>query len=149
LFVSDLDFTLLRSDATLSERTIRSVNQLLAAGQHFTCATARSFTSTLRVTAGLELALPLITYGGSVLFDPGIGAVTDVAALPGDTVAAILDVTARNDHIEPLLYVMLDGRDRVCWHEDHTNPFINSFTAVGSGLLGAHVPAASLDQRTG
>ena len=130
LFVSDLDFTLLRSDATLSERTVRAVNQLLAAGHHFTCATARSFTSTMRVTAGLELTLPLITYGGAVGFDPRAGVVTDVAALPEDTVAAILDVTADNDHIEPLLYVMLDGRDRVCWREDHANTFIDSFTAV-------------------
>ncbi|WP_375486091.1 HAD-IIB family hydrolase [uncultured Jatrophihabitans sp.] len=129
LFVSDLDFTLLRSDATLSERTTATVNRVLASGQQFTCATARSYSSTLRVTAGLELTLPLITYGGSVLYDPVAGEVTDVAALPDDTVAAVLDATARHDHVEPLLYVMLDGRDRVCWREAHANPFIDSFAA--------------------
>ena len=39
LFVSDLDFTLLRSDATLSPRTIDVVNRLVRSGHHFTVAT--------------------------------------------------------------------------------------------------------------
>ena len=133
LLVSDLDFTLLRSDATLSERTKRSVNRLLVAGRHFTCATARSYSSTLRVTAGLELSLPLITYGGSVSFDPSTRTVVDVAALPEHTVAAVRDLADRNEHVEPLLYVMLEGRDRVCWREDRGNPFIESFTGARRG----------------
>ena len=83
LFVSDLDGTLLRPDGTLGDRTIRVVNDLIAAGGLFTYATARSFTSASRVTAGLNLELPVITYAGAVIVDPRSGRPREAAMLPG------------------------------------------------------------------
>jgi len=129
LFVSDLDFTLLRSDATLSARTTDVVNQLVAAGHRFTVATARSFTSTARVTAGLRLSLPLITYGGAVLADPHDGTALAVRAFHPDSIAAIVSLTAAHASLEPLLFALLDGHDRVCWRAPHANGYIQSFAA--------------------
>ena len=73
LHVSDLDFTLLRSDATLSPRTIGTLNGLIADGLRFTYATARSFRSSRLVTGALRLTLPVVTYGGTVTADPDSG----------------------------------------------------------------------------
>jgi len=129
LFVSDLDFTLLRSDATLSARTTDVVNQLVAAGHRFTVATARSFTSTARVTAGLRLSLPFITYGGAVLADPHDGTAFAVRAVHPDSIAAIVSLTAAHASLEPLLFALLDGHDRVCWRAPHANGYIQSFAA--------------------
>lgn len=124
-----MTFTLLRSDATFGARTVDVVNRLVAAGHHFTCATARSYTSAVRVTAELGLTLPLITYGGAVRFDLGTGSVDNVEPLPAETVDAITTVAGAHPRIEALLFVMLDGRDRVCWREDHATYYVDSFTS--------------------
>jgi hydroxymethylpyrimidine pyrophosphatase-like HAD family hydrolase len=129
LYVSDLDFTLLRSDATLGARTVDVVNRLIAAGHHFTCATARSYKSAVRITAGLRLTLPLITFGGAVRFDPGRGSIDNVEPLPAETVDAITAVTEAHPRVEPLLFAMVDGRDRVCWRETHATDYVDSFTS--------------------
>ena len=64
LYISDLDGTLLRSDVTLSERTVRTVTELTKAGELISYATARSRTTALKVTAGLTVPLPIVAYNG-------------------------------------------------------------------------------------
>ena len=54
LYVSDLDGTLLRSDERTSGYTNRTVNRLVGEGMLFSYATARSFQTARKVTAGLE-----------------------------------------------------------------------------------------------
>ena len=50
LFVSDLDGTLMRSDKTLSEKTVQTLNRLIENGVLFTYATARSIQSAMEIT---------------------------------------------------------------------------------------------------
>ncbi len=133
LYVSDLDFTLLGSDAQLSEQTIDVVNRVLAAGYHFTCATARSFSSTMRVTGRLHLTLPVITYSGAVTFDPTDGARIDVRPIADRVVESICRVTVEHASVEPLLYAIVHERDRVCWRENHTTAFTRTFVADRAG----------------
>ncbi len=127
LFVSDLDGTLLRPDATLGERTVQVVNDLVARGGLFTYATARSFTSASRVTAGLDLQLPVITYAGAVIVDPRSGALREVASLPPEAVLAVQQATSASASVQPILFAMHGGRDRVCWLRKHTNRFVEGF----------------------
>ncbi len=129
LYVTDLDFTLLLSDATLGARTVAVVNRLIEAGHHFTCATARSGRSAVRVTTGLRLTLPLITYGGAVRVDAETGSIDCVEPLPAQTVAAITAATKTHPRVEPLLFAMVDGRDRVCWRQHHATEHVDSFTS--------------------
>lgn len=129
LYVSDLDFTLLGRDATLSARTIAVINELVGAGQLFTYATARSYYAASRITTELHLHLPLITYGGAVLADPVDGTFLDVRPLPVPTVEAI----KATDKVEPILFCMVDGRDRVCWREQRVSPFVRTFLARRTG----------------
>ena len=94
LFISDLDGTLLRPDGTLGDRTIRVVNDLIAAGGLFTYATARSYTRSSPVTARLDLELPVITYGGAIIVDPGSGTPRAAATLPTRVVDAVQHAAA-------------------------------------------------------
>ena len=61
LFVSDLDGTLMRSDKTLSDKTVQTLNRLIENGVLFTYATARSIQSAMEITGKLKLKLPVIT----------------------------------------------------------------------------------------
>ena len=67
LYVSDLDGTLLRSDAKTSEYTNQVINQLTSKGVLFSYATARSYMTAVKVTEGLHAKIPIITYNGAVI----------------------------------------------------------------------------------
>ncbi|WP_179954254.1 HAD hydrolase family protein [Denitrobaculum tricleocarpae] len=69
LFVSDLDFTLLGADGTLSSRATRRLNDLIADGLIFTVATARSAPSIRHLLSGVALELPVIELNGAILRD--------------------------------------------------------------------------------
>ena len=73
LYVTDLDGTLLRSDATLSPYTISTINRLTEQGLAFTYATARSIESARPIAGELNLRLPAITRNGAVLADNATG----------------------------------------------------------------------------
>lgn len=73
MYVSDLDGTLMRSDGTVSPRTVQVINSLVERGLAFTYATARSIESARTITGGLNLRLPVITRNGCVLADNRTG----------------------------------------------------------------------------
>lgn len=133
LFVSDLDFTLLRSDGTLGSRTAAAVNELIDAGGLFTYATARSFTRAAGVTAALRLNLPVITYGGAVTVYPGSGDPADVAFLPTATVAEIMRVASGSCPVEPMFSSLVGGRDRVLWREGRETRHVRAFLDSRAG----------------
>jgi len=70
LYISDLDGTLLNGEQRLSEETIRTVNEWIAAGGHFSVATARSWDSAGHILAPLDLKLPVVLINGVFLYDP-------------------------------------------------------------------------------
>jgi HAD-superfamily hydrolase, subfamily IIB len=70
LYVSDLDGTLLDSDASISERSLNILNSLIDQGILFTVATARTITSTRIILKDLHLNLPIILMNGVCIYDP-------------------------------------------------------------------------------
>lgn len=70
LYISDLDGTLLNSNAEISDYTAKVINNLTDNGLNFTIATARSVYSLNRVTKGLNLKLPVIVNNGTLIQDP-------------------------------------------------------------------------------
>lgn len=75
LYVSDLDGTLLHSDASLSEYTAQTINGLLAKGMLFSYATARSYRTASQVTKKLDARIPLIVYNGTFVIDNATGVI--------------------------------------------------------------------------
>ncbi len=66
LYATDLDGTLLRSDATVSEYTRRIIKELASRGVLFTYATARSAETAAIVTAGVIVTAPPVLYNGAM-----------------------------------------------------------------------------------
>ncbi len=73
LFVSDLDGTLLRSDASLSQATRDALNRLVEDGVLFTAASARAVPSMRLLLKGLSLRLPVIGFNGAIISNLGSG----------------------------------------------------------------------------
>ena len=92
LYVSDLDGTLMRNDETLSQDTVRIINELVEKGLAFTYATARSIESARAITGGLRLKLPVITRNGAVLADNMTGKHLERALFTQEEVSLIKEL---------------------------------------------------------
>lgn len=126
LLVSDLDGTLLRPDGTLGLQTVEVINAFIRDGGLFTYATARSFTTASQVTGALNLQLPVITYGGAVTVDPTGREARPAQMLRAAAVSQVLELAAESG-VQPIFFVMHEGRDRVCWLPDLTTPWIQTY----------------------
>ena len=89
LYISDLDGTLLRSDASLSAYTYRTLNALTDKGVLFTYATARSLRTARAVTEGLTTPIPLILNNGTFVLDTATGKHLLSASLPDNGESSI------------------------------------------------------------
>lgn len=69
LFVSDLDGTLLNSDAKVSEETAKIINAGIERGLNFTVSTARTPTTALKIVEKLNLRLPIMMMNGVLIYD--------------------------------------------------------------------------------
>ena len=126
LYVTDLDGTLLLPDGSLGRRTLMVVNAFIASGGLITYATGRSFHSANRALTGLNLHLPVITYAGAMLVDPISGVAEAAEMIPAPIIQTLLDVFA-SCGLQPVLFIIQDGRDRVCWIEGNLSPGIEFF----------------------
>lgn len=110
LYVSDLDGTLLRSDETISQYTVATINTLIDQGILFTYATARSYRTSTRVTSGLQVQLPMVVYNGSLIVDGTNGQLLHANFFGEDADDLLHDLI---DHdIFPIVYAFADGRER-------------------------------------
>ena len=69
LYVSDLDGTLLKNNATISSFTTHYLNKLLENNLLFTIATARDFLSVKEILCDVNLTIPVITLNGGMIVD--------------------------------------------------------------------------------
>ncbi len=73
LIVSDFDDTLLKSDKTLSEHTLRVIKSLKNYKIPFTFCSGRMYDSLKRYIKDLEVEIPVISYNGALIIDPVSG----------------------------------------------------------------------------
>lgn len=112
LYVSDLDGTLLRNDATLSSFSEDTLRDLLADGLWFTVASARSVVSIGQMLRGLPLPLPVIEFNGAYLSDLSTGRHEIINALNSSVAARVYEqVTAHG--LTPLIASFDGTEDRV------------------------------------
>ena len=126
LYVSDLDHTLLRSDATLSAFSRGVLDDLIGRGVWFTYATARSHGSARRATGGLEVRLPVITYGGTMTVDAATGIPAAVRHLAPGALADILRLTEAAG-MQALVHTYASGRDAISWVDDRVSDGVAYF----------------------
>ncbi|HEX2952130.1 MAG TPA: HAD family hydrolase, partial [Armatimonadota bacterium] len=95
-YVSDLDGTLLRNDATLSPFSCDNLNRMLDAGMAFTAASARSVVSMGEVLKGLNLRLPVIEFNGAFISNLVTGEHLVINELPSHILPDLHDCIFRH-----------------------------------------------------
>lgn len=115
LFVSDLDGTLLTAKETVSEYSMRLLNELIDEdGVLFTYATARSLNSAAKAVWGLRQNLPVILYNGAIIMEPWNGNKLYNSHFTGTVRADIRRILHEYD-VWPLVYSFLGNKERVSW----------------------------------
>lgn len=117
LYVTDLDGTLLRSDTSLSDYTVDTLNRLAASGVMFTYATARSFASASPLVKRLDLSCPAVTFNGVFIIDPRTGErlIKNVYSEKSASLAAEFFI---KEKIPPLVYSFINGEERISYLEN-------------------------------
>lgn len=110
LYVSDLDGTLLRSDETLSQFTIDTINELTSKGMLFSYATARSFVTAKKVTKGLNTHFPVIVYNGAFIIDNVTEEILAAHYFENE-IADVFEELFENN-IFPIVYSYIDGVEK-------------------------------------
>ncbi|HEX4747341.1 MAG TPA: Cof-type HAD-IIB family hydrolase [Gaiellaceae bacterium] len=94
LLLSDVDGTLVRSDKSLSPRTIDAVHALHDAGVHFAVTSGRPPRGMEMLVEPLSLAAPLAGFNGGLVVEPGMD-VLEEHTVPDTVVPMALEILER------------------------------------------------------
>ena len=124
LVAIDLDDTMLRSDLTVSERTVAVLRQVREMGVAVTISTGRMFCSARPFAEQLEFDVPLITYGGALVKNADSGELLYNRPLEPEVARRVIRF-ARERSVQ-LNYYLLNGEDDelyvellTLWGEDY------------------------------
>ena len=131
LYVSDLDGTLLRSDVSNSDYTNRTINRLAQQGMLFCYATARSYSTSVKVTRGLDARIPLIVYNGAMIIDNATGEILLSNFFGDDAHALLSDLLAHG--VYPIVYAFVDGVERFSYVPERCSRGVLDFVASRRG----------------
>ena len=111
LYLSDLDGTLLNSSAEISDYSAKIINQFIKDGGCFSYATARSFVTASKVTAKLNVQVPVICYNGGFIIDNPTGDILTSVFFTKDEVNFISS-TLNFHNVHPVVFAYVDGVER-------------------------------------
>lgn len=131
LYLSDLDGTLLRSDQHTSAYTNQTINRLVGEGMLFSYATARSYSTARKVTAGLNARIPLIVYNGAFIIDNVTQELLLCNLFREQEAEGILNALLAAD-ISPIVYC-LDDKERFVYNAGRINRDTADFIASRRG----------------
>lgn len=112
LYVCDLDGTLLRSDATLSDFARDGINRLIGAGVQLTLASARGTVGMRALLDGIRLRLPVIELNGAFVSDMHSGRHVASNVLVAQDACAALEAILSTG-VDPVVSTWDGSRDRV------------------------------------
>lgn len=115
LFITDLDGTLLQSNARVSAKSCEIINGLIGQGISFSYATARGFATALRVTEGLHGNMPVITKNGGVIVRPDTGEILSKNIFKKEEAEDIYHIL-RKGELSPIVYSYQNGEEKYSYN---------------------------------
>lgn len=134
LYVSDLDGTLLHSNATISDYTSKVINELTSKGMLFSYATARSYFTSTKVTKGLNARIPIITYNGAVILQNGTYEIMAKNTFSEVEKNEILKELLDND-VHPIVYAYIADKEKFSYNDKECNTATRGFILSRKGDL--------------
>ena len=131
LYVTDLDGTLLRSDERTSDFTNETVNRLVSEGLIFSYATARSYHTARKATAGMHAGFPLIVYNGAMVVDNRDGRFL-LKNFFGTEVEPLLTEMFQME-LYPIVYSFVEGAEKFSYIPDRISREQRSFLDTRKG----------------
>ncbi len=120
LYVSDLDGTLLNNAGKLTPRAADMLNCMTEGGTLFSYCTARGLATAGKITERLKLTAPIALMNGVFIYDPLTGEYP-VRNVFGAEQAALLKRAILDNEETPMVFALLDGRERVSYIKDSEN----------------------------
>lgn len=120
LYLSDLDGTLLNSEAQLSDFVANTLNELIGAGLIFSYATARSLYTAQKITAALKIDFPVITYNGAFVVNHTTGEML-LSNYFSQSEAEYIQNVLSQSQIHPLVYAHIDGIEKFSFFSERLN----------------------------
>ena len=119
-YISDLDGTLLRNNAALSDHSRSQLIRLIESGVHMTVASARSIFSMRHILAGVPFKLPVVEFNGAFISDIHTGAHTIINDIGPDIKPEIYDLIRTHNCIRCIS--SFNGRTDCLYYNHIDNP---------------------------
>lgn len=119
IYFSDLDGTLLRNDAKLSDYSKTKIQELVRNGVHFSIASARSVVAIQKMFDGVKLNLPVVEFNGAFISDLGTGHHEVINEIDKDITPEILSLSIKQGYI-PFIS-SFNGKEDCLYYESILN----------------------------
>ena len=144
LYISDLDGTLLNSDARISQYTADTLNSLIEKGLLFSYATARSYNTAGEITSGITAHFPRILYNGTFVVDNATKQPI-ITNFFDDELSRQFVRTFVDGDVWPLVYYYDSGVESMAFIMEKSTDEMKEFIYEYEGTL-RHIPASSAQQ---
>lgn len=131
LYVTDLDGTLLRSNETTSAFTNETINALVEQGMLFSYATARSYSTSAKVTRGLNAQIPLIVYNGALIIDNATGEILLSNFFESDARTILQDLLSHD--VYPIVYSFINKVEKFSYVPACSSKGVMDFVSTRKG----------------
>lgn len=142
LYVSDLDGTLLNTEARVSRFTVQTLKTLIDKGLCFTVATARTSATVIGIMKDIPLPVPAILMNGVILCDLATGRYIHTEYIGEKQTEALYEILGEHG-LNGFLYTVENGRLSTCYerlatpqmerfYEERVRLYHKPFTRVAS-----------------
>ena len=132
LYVSDLDGTLLTSEQVTSSFTNETINRLVESGMLFSYATARSFSTAHKVTAGMSANFPVIVYNGTFIRNNDGGKILLKNLFDKNKAVSIANDLISGG-VQPIVYSLIDTTEKFSYIQSKINDAERDFILTRKG----------------
>ncbi len=140
LYISDLDGTLLNSNAAVSDYTAMTLNRFISEGGFFSIATARTAVTAVSMVKCININVPVVLMNGVCIYDTQKNAYVKIEKISDEICSQMLDVISQfslsgflfsiTDSVLDTYYENINSPNAAKFVEERTKKFGKVFTKV-------------------